>query len=119
MHGAFEMRDASDDFDPEVERAFEIARRVRRAEIAVLREGDELQIEIRLHLLPDLDQRLDREQAIVANVDMAADGQQPLRDREIAVAQRPLRHRLVRQMRLELSPERDTLEQRAGDIQSR
>ena len=44
------MRDAADDLDAEVERALEIARGGGRAEIAVLREGDELQVEIGLHL---------------------------------------------------------------------
>ena len=45
-HRALEMRDAADDVDALVERALEILRGGRRAEIAVLRKGDELQVDI-------------------------------------------------------------------------
>ena len=45
-HGALEMRDAADDVDAEVERAVEVLRRGRRAVVAVLRKGDELQVDI-------------------------------------------------------------------------
>jgi hypothetical protein len=38
-----------------------------------LGERDELQIEIRFQHLLDVDERFDREQAVVANVDMASD----------------------------------------------
>ena len=112
------MRDAADDVHAEVERALEIARCVRGTEIAVLRKGDELQIEIGLHLLFHLDERLDGDQAVVADVDMAANGEQALRDGEIAVAQRTLRHRFVSEVRLEFAPEGDSLEQRAGDVEA-
>ena len=113
------MRNAADDVDAEVERALEIARRVRRAEIAVLREGDELQVEIGLDLALDVEQRLDREQAVVADVDVAAHREQALRDREIAIAQRALGDRLMRQQRLQFAPQRDAFEQRAGLVEPR
>ena len=45
-HGALEMRDAADHVDALVERAVEVLRGVGRAEIAVLREGDELQVDV-------------------------------------------------------------------------
>ena len=45
-HRALEMRNAADHVDALVERALEVLRGVRRAEIAVLREGDELQVDI-------------------------------------------------------------------------
>ena len=110
------MRDAADDVDAEVERPLEIAGGEGRAQVAVLRERDELQVEIGLHGLLDVEQRLDRKQAIVADVDVAADREQALRDSEVAIAERALDHRLVRQMRLQFAPERDPLEQRAGDV---
>ncbi len=111
------MRNAADDVDAEIERALEIPRRIRRAEIPVLRKGDELQVEIGLHLLPHLEQRLDGEQPVVADVDMAADGEKALRHGEIAIAERALGDRLVRQLRLEFAPERDPFQQRPGDVE--
>ena len=51
-------------------------RRSREAQIAVLRERDELQVEVRLNLLLHLQQRLDRQQPVVADIDVAADRQQ-------------------------------------------
>src|SRR5271166_6141977 len=75
-HRALEMRDPADHLDAAIERAFEVFRRVRRAEVAVLRESDELQIEIWLYLRLHIEQRLDREQTVIANVDVAADGEQ-------------------------------------------
>ena len=49
-HRPLEMRNAADDVDAEVERPLEVAGGAGRAEIAVLREGDELQVEIRATL---------------------------------------------------------------------
>ena len=118
-HRALEMRDAADDIHPEVERALEIAGGGRRTEIPVLREGHELQIEIRLHLRPDVDERFDGEQAVVADVDMAADRKQALRHGEVAIAERALGHRLVRQMRLQFAPQRNAFEERAGLVEAR
>src|SRR4051812_16142007 len=43
---ALEMRNATDDLDAKIERALEIGERPRRAVDALLREGDELQVEI-------------------------------------------------------------------------
>ena len=43
----------------------------------------------------------------------------PCDDGEIAVAQRPLGHRLVGEMRFQFAPERDSLEQRAGLVEAR
>ena len=118
-HGALEMRNAADDIDAHVERALEILRRVRRAEIAVLRKGDELQVEIGRDLLLHFEQRFDREQPVVADIDMAADGEQALRHGEIAVAQRALDDRFVRQQRLQFAPERDAFQQRARVVEPR
>ena len=79
----------------EIEGPFKVPRSSRRAEVAVLGEGDELQVEVWLHLLLHLEQRLDREKAVVADIDMATHGKQALRDREIAIAQRSLGDRLM------------------------
>ena len=93
-HRALEMRDAADDVDAHVERALEVLRGVWRAEIAVLREGDELQVDIGRDPSLHLEQRLDGGQPVVADIDMGADGEQALRHREVAIAQRALDHRL-------------------------
>ena len=50
---------------------------------------------------------------------MAADREQALRHGEVAIAERALGDRLVRQMRLEFAPERDPFEQRAGQVEPR
>ncbi len=50
---------------------------------------------------------------------MAADRQQPLRHRQVAIGHRPGDHRLLRQLRLQLAPQRDAFEQRAGPVQPR
>ena len=118
-HRALEMRDAADDVDALVERALEVLRGGRRAEIAVLRKGDELQVDIGRDRLLHLEQRVDGGQPVVADVDMRADGEQALRHREVAIAERPLHHRLDGQQRLQLAPERDAFEQRAGLVHAR
>ena len=118
-HRALEMRDAADDVDAPVERAFEVFAAPRRAVVAVLRKGDELEVEVGRDAALHLEERVDGEKPVVADVDMAADGEEPLRDGEIAVAQRPLDHGLGRQERLQLAPERDALEERAGFVEAR
>lgn len=50
---------------------------------------------------------------------MAADEEQALRDRQIAIAQRTINQFLFRHDRAQLSPERDALEQRAGYVHAR
>ena len=83
-------------------------------------KGDELQVEIRFHLFSaDVQQSLDRKQAVVADVDMAAHREKALGDREIAIAKRPLDYGLLGQRRLEFAPERDAFEQGAGKIEPR
>ena len=118
-HGALEMRNAADDVDAHVERADGVLARRRRAVEAVLREGDELQVDIGRDLLLHLEQRLDGEQPVVADVDMGADGEQAHRDRPVAIGERALLHRLVGKQRLQLAPERNAFEQRAGRVDAR
>jgi hypothetical protein len=77
LHGPLEMRDAADHVDAKIERPFEVGQGVGRAVEAVLREGHELEIEIGRHPRLDLEQGLDPEKPIVADIDMAPDGAIP------------------------------------------
>ena len=79
-HGALEMRNAADDIDAHVERPHQVLARLRASARAVLREGHELQVDIGRDLLLHLEEGLDGEQPVVADIDMAADRQRPLRD---------------------------------------
>ena len=54
----------------------------------ILGKGHELEIDVGRHLLLDLEQRIDGEEAGVADVDVAADRQQALRHRPVAIGQR-------------------------------
>ena len=94
-------------------------RAARRAIEAVLREGDELQVDIGRDLLLHVEQRLDRQQPVVAGVDMAADGEQAHRHRPVAIGERAVAHGLMRQQRLQLAPQPDAFEQRARGIDAR
>ena len=78
-----------------------------------------MQIDVGRDPLAHLDQRLDGREAFVADIDMGADRKQPLRHREVAVAQRPLHHRLDREQRLQFAPERDPFQKRPGPVQPR
>ena len=113
------MRNSADHIDAKIERALEIAGCAGESEIAVLREGHELEIEIGLHPFFHVQQGLDRQQPIVAHIDVAANREQSLRHREIAISKGAFDHRLVGQMGLQLAPKRDALEQRAGDVEAR
>ena len=119
LHGALEMRDAADDIDAEVERADGVLPGGRRAVEAVLREGDELQVDIGRDLLLHVEQRFHRQQPVVAGVDMAADGEQAHRHRPVAIGERALAHGLMRQQRLQLAPQPDAFEQRARRVDAR
>jgi hypothetical protein len=64
-------------------------------------------------------QRFHCQQPLVAHVDVRADRQQPLGHRPVAVAQRAFDQRLLRQLRLQLAPQRDAFEQRARYVEPR
>ena len=83
------MRDAADDIDALVERAEQVLAACRITEKAVLREGDELDVDEGRHLALDLEQGVDGEQPIVGDVDMAADREVAARDRPAAEARAP------------------------------
>ena len=117
LHGALKMRDAADHVDTHIQRPDQIGAGVGAAIQPVLRESDQLQVDIGGDAGPHLDQRLRRAQLVVTDIDMGADRQQPLRHRQIAVAQSPLHHRLDRQQRFQLAPQGDPLQQSARHIQ--
>ena len=118
-HRALAMRNAADHIYPQVERAQKVLLGMRVAVEAILRKGHELQVDIGLDALPHLDQRLHAEQSVVAHVHMGADGEQALGDGQVAIAHRPLDHCLMRQDRLQLTPQPDAFEQRAGLVIAR
>ena len=118
-HRPLEMRDAAHHLDAEVERALQVGQRAGCAQQAVLRKGHELQIEVGRHLALDVQQRLDRQQPLVAHVDVCADREQALGHRPVAVLQRPRHQGLLRELRLEFAPQRDALEQRAAGVDAR
>ena len=74
LHGALEMRDAADDIDAEIEGANgDSASPLGAAIEAVLRKGDELQVEVGCDFLLHLEQGFDRQQPVIADIDMGAD----------------------------------------------
>jgi hypothetical protein len=77
-----------------------------------------LQVEIGGNTALDLEQRVHGEKPVIADVDVGPYGQESLRDSEVAVAQRSLDDRLVREERLELPPECNAFEQRAGLVET-
>ena len=78
LHGAFEMWNAADHVDALVQSALQVLRRIGRAEIAVLRERDELQVDVGRDPPLHVEQRIDRDEPVVADIDMAADREQAL-----------------------------------------
>ena len=115
-HGALEMRNAANDVDAHVQRANGVFKRRGRAIESILRKGDQLQVDIGRDRFLDIEQRLDGEQPIVADIDVAAYGKQAHRHRPVAIGERPIAHGFMRQQRLQLAPQSDTFEQRAGGI---
>ena len=118
-HGPLEMRNATHHVNAHVERRREGAFGLGPAQVAVLGEGDELEIDLVAHQLAHLEQRLDRLQIRVADVDVAANDQRPAGDRPAAQLERPVPDRVVRQRRLQLRPELDALQQGAGAVHAR
>ncbi|MNT35047.1 hypothetical protein D3C72_1710590 [compost metagenome] len=113
------MRNAAHHVHAHVERALQVVQRAGRAQHAVLRERHQLQVQVGAHALAHVQQRLHREQPRIAHVHMRADRQQPARHRPVAVGQRALDQRLLRQHRLELAPQRNAFEQRARLVHAR
>ena len=118
-HRALEMRNAADHLDAHRQRALQVVEGARATQHAVLRERDQLQVEVGLHLLAHVQERLHREQPRVADVDMRANREQALRHRPVAIAKRTLDQRFLREQRLQFPPERNALEQRAAPVDAR
>jgi hypothetical protein len=112
-HRALEVRDAADHVHAHGQRALEVVQRPG-AQHAVLGKGHQLQVEVGRTRSLHVQQRLHGQQARVADVDVRADGQQALGHRPVAVGQRALDQRLLREQRLQLAPQRDALQQRAA-----
>src|SRR5260221_8857691 len=113
------MRNAANHIDPLVEGADQIGGGRLMPQIAVLRKGHQLQVEIRRHFSADLQQGIHSQQAIITDIDMAADRQGATRNRPMAeLARSPLDH-LDRQVRLQFAPELDALQQSATLVEPR
>jgi hypothetical protein len=83
-HRPLEVRNATHHVDAHVERRRQRALGVGPPQIAVLRERNELQIDLVANQLAHLEQRLHRAQLGIADVDVAANDQRSARDRPSA-----------------------------------
>ena len=72
VHRALEVRDAADDFDAQVQRAFQVGQGAGCAQDAILRKGHQLQIEPAGDAVLHLQQCTHRKQPVVADIDMRA-----------------------------------------------
>ena len=98
------------DVDAHVQGARQVRQAIRRAEQAVLRKCDELQVEIGCDEAADLEQGLDAAQAVVRCVDMATDCKETHRDRPVAVGERAVADFFDGGDPAKLAPERDALQ---------
>ncbi len=113
------MRDAAHHVDTAIERCAQQFDGTGAAEITVLREGHQLQVEIGFDPFLHFKQRIDRQQSRIADVDMGADREQPPRHRPVAIAQGALHDRFLGEMGFQLAPEPDAFEQRARLVEPR
>ena len=118
-HGALEVRDAADDVDAQVQRALEAVGTALAAQHTVLREGHQLQVDVRGDAALDFQQGFDRQQARVAGVHVAADRQQALGHRPVAVGEGAFDDVLGLERRLEFAPELDAFQQGAALVDAR
>ena len=116
VHGAFEMRDTAHDIDTHIERADDIRGAGRRAQEAILRESDQLQVEIGFHALAHLEHRCDRVQVVGRGVDMGTDREKPHGDRPVAIVERTVDHLVHGGDFAQFAPEIDAFEQRSGGV---
>ncbi len=113
LPGALVVGDPADNVDAHVQRLVQQPDRVREAQQSVLGKRHELDVEQPAELLAQLDQRAHPEQPRVAGVHVAAQKQRALRHAPAQILTRTLLHPLLREQRLQLSPERDAFKQRA------
>ena len=116
-HRALEMRNAADDVDALVERAHEVgAARPRERSSAVLRKGDELQVEIGRDALATSSSASTGHEPRIADVDMRAYREKPLPTAQSQYGERAFDDGVRRQRRLQLAPQRDAFEQRSDAL---
>ena len=113
------MRDAAHHIDTHVEGANGVLMRRGVAVEPVLREGDELQVDVVLHRLAHVEQGFDAQKPVVAGVDMAADRQKPQRGGPIAIFQRAGFDLVLGHHFLEFAPEADAFQKRARGVDPR
>ena len=122
-HGALKVRNAAHHVHAPVKGALERVHVLLRpglaAQHAVLRKGHELHINIGRDAPLDFEQRVHRQQARVAHIDMGANGQQALGHRPVAIGHGALDQRLLREQGLEFAPQRNAFEQRARGVDAR
>ena len=116
VRGALEVGDASDHVHPPVEGPGHVVGRAPVAVVAVLREGDELEVDPRGELLAELEQRVHRHQRFVGHVHVAPDREAPPGDRPVAELAGPALHVLRGEGRDEVAPDLDALEQGAAAV---
>ena len=97
---ALEVRNAAHHVHTHGQRALEFVHALRVAQHAILREGDQLQVQIRRHAAFDFQQGLDGQQAWVANVHVGADRQQAFGHGPVAVRHGAINQRIQLEQRL-------------------
>ena len=117
--GPLEVQDAADHVHAQVEREFQVVHAAFGAQHAVLRKGDQLQVDIGRDAAFDFEQGFDRQQAGVAGIDMAADRQQAPGDGPVAVGEGALDDGVGPQEGFEFAPHGDAFEQRAAFVDAR
>ena len=119
-HRALEMRNAADDVDAHVQRTNCAVARGRRPVEAILREGDQLQVDMVADLVAHRQERFDTLQPVlVGGVDMAADRKQAHRDSPVAIVEGAGLDLLDALERLQLAPQRNAFEQGTRRIDAR
>ena len=113
------MRDAADDVGAQLDGLAHQLLAAVEAEDALLRERDELEVDQAAHLLAQVDQRAQRGQLGVADVDMAAHVLDAAGELPAQHLPDPGLHVLVGEVLDPLGPDRDALEQRAGHVRAR
>ncbi len=119
LAGQLVVRDPADDVGAQLNGLAHQLPAAVEAQDALLREGDELQVDQAAYLLAQLDEGPQRAQLRIAHIDVAADmldaaGQLPAQD-----LPDPRLHVLAGQAGHPLGPHRDALEQRAGHVRPR
>src|SRR5207245_5822318 len=110
------MRNAADHIGSHLDRAPHQRLAVRKGLDALLRKRDQLQRDFVGKFLPHLEQRPQRSELGVANVDVAADEEHPVCDLPAKDLGNPALDVLERQILDPLAPDRDALEERTAEI---